>query len=217
MIKGQINTSNIINLLYFLLVTSLTLALVLIVLIVISYRQVLLEKLAKNRPIVPQIAVSGLFNDCKVIASSCNNDSSCQYSNFCNFAEGYANCRVYDCEEKYGVEINTSNGKLLTKSYDKPDVDEEKNINAACEGTVKITSDKCEKNTTRKITAKVATSGECNIEAFMYQQNGNWMPATVVSSANSAYALEIPSCSPLTSVNAIGAGGRLIGSVDLNK
>lgn len=216
MAKPQIG--NIINALYLTLLTSSILALIMMVLIIFSYHRVLLETLVRYQPPASQFATSALFKDCQTLSNQCNNNNSdCQYSSLCNFAENYANCRVYDCGKSYGVEINTSDGKLLTKSYEKPEMNDVKKASTACQGTMKITNDKCEDGSIRKITAKVATAGDCQIETFTYQQNGSLMPAAIATFSGDAYTLTIPSCDSPVIISAIGGGGRLIGSATLNK
>lgn len=167
-------------------------------------------------PSTPAPIASNLFSNCAELAKDCN-DNKCYYYNLCAFASDFKSCRVYDCGKSYGIEISAKNGNILTKSYEKPKIEDIKAASAACQGTVKIVGDKCEKNATRKITAKVATSGECAVEAFVYRQGNDLKPAVFASSANDAYLLTIPSCDPIAEVSAIGSSGRLIGSASVDK
>ena len=178
--------------------------------VVLSYRQNLMEKFANKQP----EAAQSLYKDCQMLSGSCNSES-CQYYGLCNFATGYKNCSVYDCGKSYGVEINTRDKSILTKSYDKPDISDTKERIESCQGTVKIVDSKCDTNSKRKVVATIVTASDCSVEAIAYQQSGSWKRANVSSPANGTYTLSLPSCDPVTELNAIGVNGLLIASVKL--
>lgn len=152
------------------------------------------------------------FSGCRSLADNCI-DVSCRYYNLCQSA-GADNkaCKVYDCDSFYGIEITTKNDKLLTKTYEKINAAKAQENIAACQGVVSIISNKCEKNSA-EILIKVNTVGECKVEAFTYQQEGEWKSADFMILPKDEYSLTLPSCKRFTEISAIGSKGIVIGSV----
>lgn len=152
------------------------------------------------------------FANCKSLSKNCASDS-CQYYNLCQSANSdYRACKVYDCASSYGIEITTKNNELLAKSFGKVNVVKAKENIAACQGTVKIISNKCEKNV-GIIKVEVATAGKCSVEAFVFKQDGQFNSAVFNNLGNNFYQLNIPSCKTISDISAIGSGGYKIGTV----
>jgi hypothetical protein len=175
-----------------------------------NYQEIVENPLASVSP------PAGQFADCKLLANNCSGDV-CQYYSLCQSASPeWKNCKVYDCDSSYGIEITSKKDDFISKTYNKVNVEEAKENISACQGTIQVVGNKCEKNNS-KIEIKAETSGNCDAEAFVYEQYGEWKPALFESLQDSSYILTIPSCDQIVAIKVIGKSGILIGSFEINK
>jgi hypothetical protein len=202
MANAKFNVNNLAAKLYFSFLIALSLVLAIFIIAVFSYRN-------ENKNHLTQSEASGFFSDCGELAADCAN-GECQYYSLCDFVSDYKECRVYDCGKNYGVQVTAKDDQIFAKTYEKPVIAGAKEKIDACAGTVKIVSNKCEKNI-GKIIAEIATGGNCPPEALVFKQNDQWLAGDFSSLGSSRYLLSTPTCEKISGLKAIGHSGMTIG------
>ena len=180
--KKQNKTSAVIGLMMIFLLTSL------VILFILPKKQ--------ESPVNP-------FETCAVLADSCN-DQLCKYYFLCNEAE-FSDCKVYDCGDKYGMEILDKQGNIQNKFRQKPDQTKVREIISKCRGSVEVLERKCEgdKSIAR---VKVATDGDCKINSFIMMIDGENRIARFEKEGD-IYNLSVGQCGMISEIKAVGEGG----------
>lgn len=205
MTKIKLNAGNLVIALMFSLILFL-----IVIIVFIFYNRANINSFTG----IPPITTGGSFSNCTQLAKSCN-DNKCDYYNLCGVSSGFKNCQVYDCGKDYGVETVTMDGRTLARTYPKPDPKTAKDNIIACQGTVKILSDKCEKNI-GKVNVEVLTKAACPPEAFIVRIGNQWQPAIFFKEADNRYSV-VSACENIQELKVIGAKGLIIGSVSTEK
>jgi hypothetical protein len=157
---------------------------------------VLLTWPEKQKPIDP-------FKDCQILADSCK-DQSCKYLFLCNETE-FSDCRVYDCGDKYGMEIMGKDGSVSVETRQKLDQKKVQEMISKCRGSVEVLEKKCEGN---KAIAKVKviTNGDCKINSFIMMVDGKNRIARFEKEGD-VYNLSIGQCGVISEIKAVGESG----------
>ena len=165
--------------------------------IIIFFLTILLILPEKQKTINP-------FKDCQVLADTCK-DQSCRYLFLCNETE-FSDCKVYDCGDKYGMEILDKHGNIQNKFRQKPDQTKVQEIISRCRGSLEILEKKeCESG---KATAsvKVSTEGECAINSFIVAIDGKNKIARFTKEGD-VYHLSVSQCGEISEIKAVGKDG----------
>jgi len=138
------------------------------------------------------------FKNCQLLEKECL-DVDCSYYSRCGDGN-YQSCRIYDCDDTYGIFTEDMNGKQDVKNQDKPDMNAILEQKDACEGSMQIISKECVAGK-EEIKVKVTTQGECKIGGFTVIFDGTKTKQnTFKELGNNTYAITAISCGNVTRV-----------------
>lgn len=178
-------------------VTKKTITIILITIWIIFSVIILFNEKNKNSGIVES------FPNCKALVNACN-DSSCRYYFLCNEMENL-NCNVYDCGDKYGMEILNKQGNIQKKTRQKPDQTKVQEVVSKCRGSLEVLERKCEGD--KSIAqVKVTTDGDCKISSFIMVVEGKSRIARFEKEGD-IYNLSVGQCGFISEIKAVGEGG----------
>ncbi|MBU4298434.1 hypothetical protein KJ636_00085 [Patescibacteria group bacterium] len=156
----------------------------------------------------PQPQPANPFQECQLLTDSCSSQT-CPYFFMCDIME-IINCQVYDCQSYYGVLIKNKEGETITQKYPKPDLAKVEEQVTKCQGEPILLEQKC-RNNKLNLKVKVATKGDCSIEAFIVNlDNKNW--TAEFEKLENYYNLTLDTCGVVSGITAVGQGGIRIKS-----
>jgi hypothetical protein len=103
------------------------------------------------------------FKDCTLLNGQCT-DASCDKYSYCG-DDSFQACRVYDCQDTYGVYTADLDGQGHIKNEPKPNMNQVLSEKDACSGDLQVLSQDCV-NGSMQIKVKISTKGECKIGGF---------------------------------------------------
>jgi len=118
-----------------------------------------------------EMANDEYFENCELLADVCTN-IDCEYYSYCG-DESYEVCRVYDCDDTYGIFTENGKGVVNTKNEPKPDIVAISEQKKACNGSMQLLSEDCVDGKD-VLKVEIKTEGECEIGGFtvIYEKIG---------------------------------------------
>lgn len=147
------------------------------------------------------------FASCRLLAEKCTDITACGLNTYCG--DGlFADCRVYDCGDNYGVATLDQAGQVSFKNAAKPADDQAvAAIEDRCSGTMEILGQDCVGEKT-EMKLQLHTKGDCEIESFavLFEEIGV-QPSSFVSLGGGTYAVTAYACGKITQVIPAARGG----------
>jgi hypothetical protein len=146
------------------------------------------------------------FKNCKLLASNCTDIVTCGLNVYCGDGE-YKDCRIYDCENSFGIFTKGLNDEVVFDNVMKQSNEEVAAVRENCGGTMQILSQECKGNQT-EIKLKITPKGQCEIEsiATVFDNIGTW-PNTFSTVGDNTYSIISNTCEKLNKVIPVGKGG----------
>lgn len=144
------------------------------------------------------------FSTCSVLKDSCS-DKSCDLFYLCNEQE-VKSCKIYDCQENYGVEATNGIGVTEKKYHEKFNKEQAEMDIKECGGRLAVIEKGECRDGAEEIIVQVLTGESCDITGFTSKVDGQ---DKMVQSqkVDDGYKLRINKCGEVTEITAIGEGG----------
>lgn len=156
------------------------------------------DNYVSNEQQVVRIDPDEYFKNCQLLEKECL-DIDCKYYSRCGDGN-YQACRIYDCNDTYGIFTEDLNNKQNVSNQPKPDMEaiiEQKN---ACAGSMQVLSKECVAGK-EEIKVKITTQGECKIGGFAVIFDGaGTEPNTFKELGDNTYAITALACGNVTQI-----------------
>jgi len=145
------------------------------------------------------------FTNCQLIEPECL-DVSCKHTSKCGSGH-YVACRIYDCNDTYGIFTQDLNGVQKVNNKNKPDLDAVAKQIKDCNGTLDILDDKCVDGK-EHLMVKITTDGICKIGGFSVFMEGESAKSNIFAvSEEGNYAITVASCGEVSKIKAVTENG----------
>lgn len=155
-----------------------------------------------------------LFPECTMLNRDCTADSCAQYT-MC-LAGGNKACRIYDCQDEYGVFTRDMNGEVGTHRESKPDMAEVAKAVEDCDGVMREIGGTCLDGKNYQEVLKIETAGKCEMESFaiIFKGDAGATATGFEQVEENTYQLTADKCGEIESIIAGAKGGVVLSGLE---